>query len=154
MQKSMPGWLYPVTQDATTVWERWNSYSHRHGFADAAMNSFNHYAYGAVVEWFYEYLGGIRDARDGFKSFTLQPMPIRELKFCETVFCSPYGPISSCWKRTAKKISWEFTVPANTVARIIPPGRELLFLEGTGEIREDANGYLAGPGEYQAESLL
>ncbi|MBO7741890.1 MAG: family 78 glycoside hydrolase catalytic domain, partial [Victivallales bacterium] len=95
MQTTLPGWLYPVTQGATTMWERWDSYSHEKGFGNVTMNSFNHYAYGAVAEWFYEYLGGIREPENGYKHFTLAPQPIAQLDYAEVTFCSPYGPISS-----------------------------------------------------------
>ena len=59
LQKENPSWLYSVYQGATTIWERWNSYTRESGFGDVGMNSFNHYAYGAVGEWMYKYMAGI-----------------------------------------------------------------------------------------------
>lgn len=78
-QDALPSWLFSVKNGATTVWERWNSYSKTDGFGPVGMNSFNHYAYGAIMEWMYAYMAGI--ARDpespGFKHFLLQPTSIR-----------------------------------------------------------------------------
>lgn len=65
LQTECPSWLYSVRQGATTIWERWNSYTLATGFGDVGMNSFNHYAYGCVGEWMYRYMGRRRhqDAR-------------------------------------------------------------------------------------------
>ena len=60
LQEDYPSWLYTVRNGATTMWERWNSYTKEHGFGDVGMNSFNHYAYGAVCEWMYGVIGGLR----------------------------------------------------------------------------------------------
>lgn len=59
LQDAMPSWLYSVKNGATTVWERWNSYSAEESFGDSGMNSFNHYSYGACLEWMYQYMCGI-----------------------------------------------------------------------------------------------
>ncbi|MCR5792658.1 MAG: family 78 glycoside hydrolase catalytic domain [Lachnospiraceae bacterium] len=77
MQRENPSWLYCVDQGATTVWERWNSYTAEDGFGPVDMNSFNHYAYGAVAEWMYKYMAGIQADKDnpGFKHIILAPQP-------------------------------------------------------------------------------
>lgn len=86
---------------ATTVWERGNSYSEEDGFGPVGMNSFNHYAYGAIMEWMYAYMAGI--ARDpdspGFKRFLLQPHldPTGRITRVSAVYESPYGEIRSEW---------------------------------------------------------
>ena len=77
LQTECPSWLYSVRQGATTVWERWNSYTHESGFGDVGMNSFNHYAYGAVAEWMYRYMAGIDvdPAAPGLSHIVLHPRP-------------------------------------------------------------------------------
>ena len=73
LQRSEPSWLYSVDQGATTIWERWNSYTKEKGFGNVGMNSFNHYAYGAVGEWMYGFMAGIQPAEPGFRKITLTP---------------------------------------------------------------------------------
>jgi len=77
LQTENPSWLYSVYQGATTIWERWNSYTKATGFGDVGMNSFNHYAYGSVQEWMYRHVAGIETTEDapGFASPILQPKP-------------------------------------------------------------------------------
>ena len=77
LQTENPSWLYSVYQGATTIWERWNSYTKATGFGDVGMNSFNHYAYGAVQEWMYRHVAGIETTEEapGFASPILQPKP-------------------------------------------------------------------------------
>lgn len=126
-QTTFPSWLYPVTQGATTVWERWN------GIVDGEfhpnwMNSFNHYAYGSVVSWFYDTVCGIKDlseenpAAAGWKHFRLAPKPGGSLTHASGSVVTPYGEIKSAWEKTGDRLSWSFTIPANTDAEIIYPG--------------------------------
>ena len=77
LQRKCPSWLYSVDQGATTVWERWNSYTIEKGFGPMSMNSFNHYAYGCVVEWLFAHAAGIRadPSAPGFRRFLLEPKP-------------------------------------------------------------------------------
>ncbi len=157
-QTTYPGWLYPITQGATTMWERWNSYTKKDGFGDMNMNSFNHYAYGAVAEWFFETVAGIQPLEDdpaaaAFKRFRLAPQPGSTMDNVFSVFCSPYGIISSAWQRIKKKggslLEWSFSVPANTTAQIVLPPGELLDFSGSQELLHDDDGnLLATPGEY------
>ena len=156
-QTTYPSWLYPITQGATTMWERWNSYTRETGFGDVNMNSFNHYAYGAVAEWFYETIAGIQPIEDdsdaiAFKRFRLAPQPGKCLESASAVFFSPYGMISSSWLRNLKKqtLAWSFTVPDNTTAEITLPGTEVLSFSGNCELQHDDAGQLVAlPGEYE-----
>ena len=140
LQEDYPGWMYPVTQGATTMWERWNSYTKDKGFGNVSMNSFNHYAYGAVGAWFYRRICGIQplseEAADlGFARFRLAPLFGSRLDSASAEYNSIRGIIRSSWKMLADgSIEWEYTVPPNTVAEIVLPGRET----GT-----------AGPGTYK-----
>jgi alpha-L-rhamnosidase len=76
-KETYPSWFFSIHQGATTMWERWNSYSHADGFGDAGMNSFNHYAYGAIGQWMYERIAGLAPdpAQPGYKHFFIQPQP-------------------------------------------------------------------------------
>ena len=82
-QKDCPSWLYPVLQGATTMWERWNSYTIENGFGPVDMNSFNHYAYGAIGEWMYAYLLGFQrdEDRPAYKHILLQPRVGGDLEY-------------------------------------------------------------------------
>lgn len=113
LQTENPSWLYSVRQDATTIWERWNSYTKADGFGDVGMNSFNHYAYGAVQEWMYRHVAGIETSEDapGFAHPILQPKPDfrapeeipdgqERLFWVKTSFASPHGLIQSDWDVT------------------------------------------------------
>lgn len=75
LQRENPSWLFSVDQGATTVWERWDSYTSAEGFNKHPwnMNSFNHYAYGAIAEWFYAYILGIQPTAPGFAKVRLCP---------------------------------------------------------------------------------
>lgn len=131
LQRENPSWLYSVDQGATTIWERWNSYTIASGFGDAGMNSFNHYAYGAVSEWMYRYMAGIEadENNPGFKHFILQPMPdtrnvadAERITTVDATFGSYYGKIKSKWERKPDgNYRFTITIPANTSATLYIP---------------------------------
>ena len=133
LQRQNPSWLYSVDQGATTIWERWNSYTIEGGFGDISMNSFNHYAYGAVSEWMYRYMAGIDadEAKPGFKHIILQPTPDNRTSLpagqermtsVSAKYPSYYGEISSEWTRKDDgRIIYKVTVPANTTATLYLP---------------------------------
>ncbi|MFI6878928.1 family 78 glycoside hydrolase catalytic domain [Streptomyces sp. NPDC050400] len=125
-QNAMPSWLYSVENGATTVWERWNSYSKEDGFGPVEMNSFNHYSYGAIMEWMYAYMAGI--ARDpehpGFRRFRLQPHvdPTGGITKVSARHLSPYGEITSGWSLAKDgTLTYEAVVPAGTEATLTLP---------------------------------
>ena len=125
LQHKNPSWLYSVDQGATTIWERWNSYTKKDGFGNAGMNSFNHYAYGAVLSWMYGSMAGIRaGAGGGYRRFVLAPLPDRRIGSVDAAFRSPYGEIRSAWRYDGGRWVWKFTVPANTTALVTVPGGE------------------------------
>jgi alpha-L-rhamnosidase len=118
-QKDYPSWGYMVEQGATTIWELWNGNT-----ADPAMNSGNHVMLvGDLVVWFYEHLAGISpdDAQPGFKHIIMKPQPVGDLKWVKASHRSPYGPISSGWKRIGNKFDWQIEIPANTTATVYVP---------------------------------
>ena len=127
LQHKNPSWLYSVDQGATTIWERWNSYTKASGFGPNGMNSFNHYAYGAVLSWMYGTMAGIRvdPARPGFRHFILAPIPDRRVGRVMARYRSAYGMVESAWKYGADgKWTWRFRIPANTTAAVTVPGQK------------------------------
>ena len=112
LQDCDPSWLYSIKQGATTIWERWNSYTKQNGFGNVKMNSFNHYAYGAVAEWFYAYVAGIRpDSQNvGFNErFILAPMPDTKKRI--TSAKATYRDILSEWYYEDERLVYHFIIP-------------------------------------------
>ncbi len=122
-RKDYPSWLYPVTQGATTIWERWDGQKPDGSFQDVGMNSFNHYAYGAIGEWLYRYVAGmdIDPENPGYKHILLAPHPGGGLTNAGVEFNSVYGKVKSAWKLDGNDFVYEVTVPANTTATVTLP---------------------------------
>ena len=133
-RKQYPSWLYPVTQGATTIWERWDGQKPDGSFQDVGMNSFNHYAYGAIGEWLYRYVAGIDidQANPGYKHILLAPHPGGGLTNATAEFTSLYGKIKSSWKVEGKDFVYEVNVPVNSTATVSLPGAtsDQLILNG------------------------
>jgi alpha-L-rhamnosidase len=135
LQRSNPSWLYSIDQGATSIWERWDSYTLEKGFNDHSwiMNSFNHYSYGVISEWFFRTVAGIEvdETNPGFKHFILQPTPDNRTQLpqnqqriteANATFHSAYGNITSHWTRKEDgRITYSATVPANTTATLYLP---------------------------------
>jgi alpha-L-rhamnosidase len=115
LQRSYPSWFYMIDHGATTMWERWNG---DQKMDDPSMNSFNHYAYGAVAEWLYRYAAGIDEAPDGpgFHNVVLHPQFNADLKEIDATFDSRRGQIASHWKVEGGSITWSIVIPANAAA--------------------------------------
>jgi len=126
LQREDPSWLYSVDQGATTIWERWNSFTLADGFGPVGMNSFNHYAYGAVAEWMYGYMAGILYdfEQPGFKHINLKPYPNKAMRAVDCAFDSPYGTIVSNWAYSGDNFVYDVTVPANATATVYLPTPE------------------------------
>jgi len=121
LQETYPSWLYPVKMGATTIWERWDGQKTDSTFQDAGMNSFNHYAYGAIGDWMYRVVAGIDLITPGYQHSVIQPHPAKKLNYAKASFESPYGTIASGWERKDGKITVKVKIPANTTATIILP---------------------------------
>ena len=121
LQESYPSWLYPVKMGATTIWERWDGEKTDSTFQDPGMNSFNHYAYGAIGDWMYRVSAGIEINGPGYKHIIIQPHPSEKLTYSRASFESSYGTIASGWERKNGKVIIKVRVPANTSATIILP---------------------------------
>jgi alpha-L-rhamnosidase len=132
-QQTWPSWLYPVTQGATTIWERWDGWTHDRGFQDARMNSFNHYAYGSIGAWMYANVAGIDVDPEvaGYKHILLRPFPGGGLTSAQASYDSLYGRIVSAWRIDDDVLDWRIQVPPNTTATVTVPAREdALITEG------------------------
>lgn len=118
-------WLYPVTQGATSIWERWNSYTEDKAFGgNNSMNSFNHYSFGAVGEWMMGYQLGIKADKEqpGYQHFILQPTVGGTFTEAKGTYNSVYGTIASGWTAAdGVMTSYDVTVPANTSATLYLP---------------------------------
>jgi alpha-L-rhamnosidase len=119
LQESYPSWLYPIKNGATTMWERWNSWTHADGFGPVEMNSFNHYAYGAIGEWLYQTIGGIAPHSEypGYARAVIAPVPGRGLRNASASLQTCSGRYSTKWK-VAKGVM--------TLVVVIPEGAEAL----------------------------
>lgn len=148
-QESYPSWLYPVQQGATTIWERWDGIKPDGTFQDASMNSFNHYAYGAIGDWLYQVVAGIEliPEAPGYKRILIQPQPGGHLTCASASLDSMYGRIESKWKLENNRFALTVTIPANTegiirlpaqsVEDITEQGQTLSHVEGIREIRQE-----------------
>ena len=121
-RKEFPSWLYPVTQGATTIWERWDTQK-PDGTIIEGMNSFNHYAYGAIGEWLYTYVGGLAvdPENPGYKHILFHPHPGGGLTSATTEFLSMYGKVKSAWEIKGNEFVYEVTIPTNTTATVTLP---------------------------------
>ena len=158
-REDYPSWLYPVKQGATTIWERWDGQKPDGSFQDRGMNSFNHYAYGAVGDWMYQVVSGIDIDPEvpGYKHILIQPQPGGGLTHVRASHASMYGKITSEWQIRDDQISLTVEIPANTRATVRLPKATLeKVLEGgrplTGDIRtrQDKNAVVVeiGSGRY------
>lgn len=124
-KETYPSWFYSINQGATTMWERWNSYSKKDGFSGDNMNSLNHYAYGAVGQWMYERIAGLSPDPDhpGYKHFFVRPLIPQQLDFAKAELQTAYGLASSGWKKEDGHLLLNVTVPPNTTATIEFPNQ-------------------------------
>jgi alpha-L-rhamnosidase len=121
LQESYPSWLYPVRMGATTIWERWDGQKTDSTFQDAGMNSFNHYAYGAIGDWMYRVSAGIEAKTPGYRNLLIQPKVTEKMNLSKASFESAYGKVISGWERKDGKVYYTIEIPANADATIILP---------------------------------
>lgn len=123
LQETYPSWLYPVKMGATTIWERWNGIKTDGTFEAESMNSFNHYAYGAIGDWMYKTISGIKpDATNpGYKHFIIKPEPGGKFTTANATLETLYGKISSKWVIEDGMFKLDVNVPANTSATVVLP---------------------------------
>ncbi len=123
--KTFPSWGFPIVNGATSIWERWDGWTPEKGFQDTGMNSFSHYAYGAVVGWMFEKIGGIKELKPGFEEILIAPEIDPNLTFSDCVYKSVRGDIKTSWKVAKGVFTFSVEVPVNTSAKVIlPDGKE------------------------------
>ncbi len=142
-----PSWGYEIDNGATTIWERWDSYTKEDAFGrhNAAMNSFSHYAFGAVCEWMFQTLAGIRSDGPGYSRIIIAPTPPspasnamhEPIHFVDASYDSIRGTIRSQWKLDDGQFSLEVTIPANTTATIHLPTNDPASILESGQPLQD-----------------
>ena len=122
LNEDYPSWGFEVRMGATTVWERWNTIRANGEFGPVDMNSFNHYAYGAVGDWMFQQLGGLQMVESGYKKSHIAPLVGQGgLTNAQCSIQTPYGPLASEWKLANGELTLAVTVPANTSAEVVMP---------------------------------
>jgi alpha-L-rhamnosidase len=130
LETSCPSWLYPVTMGATTVWERWDSMLPDGSINAGEMTSFNHYALGAVADWIYQVVGGIRPAAPGYDRVLIQPVPGPGIDWASTSYESRHGTISVDWRRDLEGFTLEAALPDGVAAAIVLPDGRVVDVVG------------------------
>jgi alpha-L-rhamnosidase len=149
--KKYPSWGYEIEQGATTIWERWNSYTKDKGFGgpqNAEMNSFAHYSFGAVCEWMFSQLAGIQTDGPGYKRIIIRPTPPspdsnpdqKPIDWVRAHYDSIHGRIASAWKVESGRFELEATIPANTTATVYLPARDAASITESGKVLAQASG--------------
>ncbi len=123
--RTYPSWGYSIEQGATTIWERWNSYTKDKGFGNEGMNSFNHYAYGACNEWMFRSMLGIDTDGAGFKKITMKPELGKGITWAKGHYKSIHGRIASNWELDGEILRWTIAVPPNTTATVYMPAKRV-----------------------------
>ena len=160
LQDTYPSWLYPVRHGATTIWERWNGWTHEEGFFNPHMNSFNHYSLGSVGEWLFRHVAGVELDPEvpGFSRFVLKPHVGAGLDFARATLATMHGDIASHWRRAGSRLEWTITIPPNTTAHIHLPCTPGTPVEADSlTLEHDARGWahaVVPAGTYRLASTL
>ena len=126
LKETYPSWGFSIAQGATTIWERWDGWTPQKGFQSINMNSFNHYAYGAVGEWIWSRIAGLDASTDapGYREINLRPLFDRRLGHCRASYRAHVGKVSSHWTMVDDHtVEWQIVIPPNCVGRVqLPAG--------------------------------
>lgn len=153
LKEDFPSWLYQVKMGATTVWEHWDGIKPDGSMWSPGMNSFNHYAYGAIGEWMYRVMAGIEadEACTGFKHAVFYPRIGGGLQFVDGTYHSIYGEEGVRWEREDDKVILTVRIPANTTASVrLDEAEEVLEADSLSFVQK--SGYMeaeAGSGTYR-----
>ncbi|MFC7374923.1 MULTISPECIES: family 78 glycoside hydrolase catalytic domain [unclassified Brachybacterium] len=135
LEEENPSWLYPVSMGATTIWERWDSMLPDGSINPGEMTSFNHYALGAVADWIYQVVLGIRPAEPGYRTILLKPTPGPGIDWAKGAYDSAVGRIEVEWSTAEGGFTCTATVPAGIDAQVELPDGTARQITGTGEPR-------------------
>jgi alpha-L-rhamnosidase len=149
LQKTYPSWLYPVTMGATTIWERWDGIRPDGSFENPGMNSFNHYAYGAIGHWMYCDIAGIRidPSSPGYRHILIEPHPGGHLSWARAEVKTMYGVVASAWSSDGTRTEINVTIPPNTTAEVVLPGSAGAAVTEHGTRLEKGRGFTVRPNE-------
>ncbi len=148
LNEDYPSWGFEIRMGATTMWERWNTIRADGQFGPVEMNSFNHYAYGAVGDWMFGNLGGVEILEPGYRRFRVAPLvghPALDRAACRLL--APRGPISVEWVRSGDEVKLSVAVPANTGAEIVLPAKTVDSVRESGQPVATAPGVAAAVAE-------
>jgi alpha-L-rhamnosidase len=151
--RTVPSWGYMVEMGATTIWERWDGYVAGRGFQDPGMNSFNHWAFGAVGEWMWRYIAGLNpdDAQPGWKHFLIAPRPGGGVTWSRADYDSIRGRIVCHWRLDGGQLKLQTTIPPNTTATVYVPAKEAAAVKEHDQPAAQAEGVqYIGPGDGTA----
>ncbi|WP_167859708.1 alpha-L-rhamnosidase [Paenibacillus cymbidii] len=125
LTQTYPSWFYSILQGATTIWERWDGWTEEKGFQRPGMNSFNHYALGAVGEWIFRRIGGIDtdDTKPGFRHIRIEPLTGGELTHADCTYRSVVGTIGCSWRSEGERLRMSVRIPAGATATVRVPVR-------------------------------
>jgi alpha-L-rhamnosidase len=142
LQDTYPSWLYPVKMGATTIWERWDGEKPDSTFETPGMNSFNHYAYGAIGDWMYRKMVGIDTYEDGvgYKHIKIKPHIGGDFTFASASLDTYYGKVSNNWKVEKDSLVMDVEIPANTTATVYIPAKDLGSIKESGKNLPQING--------------
>lgn len=153
-QRAFPSWGYEVENGATTIWERWNSYEKGKGVHSPEMNSFSHYAFGAVGEWMMSELVGIDRASPGFKRVRIAPRPTGGITSASGSMETPHGALACAWKIENGIFTAEITVPPNTTAEARFPVTGKPAISDLPDPKTEGGAILLGSGTYRVSGTF
>ena len=140
LNDTFPSWGFEIKNGATTIWERWDGWTPEFGFQDPGMNSFNHYAFGAVGEWIYSTVGGIDTLEPGYKKIQIYPRPGGDLRYAKASYNSIRGWITSEWSDKDDAFRLTVRIPANTTAIVHVKARNQESVTENGKQADKQNG--------------
>ena len=121
---TFPSWGFTIVNGATSIWERWDGWTPEKGYQDPGMNSFAHYAYGAVAGWMFQTIGGITPLEPGFGRVRIAPVFDPKLSWADAKLNSVRGKIRCSWRRNGRTVSVKVEVPPSVVAEVLVPQRD------------------------------
>ena len=145
LNKRYPSWLYPITQGATTIWERWDGQKPDSSFQDVGMNSFNHYAYGAIGDWMVRTVAGLDldESQPGYRHLLVAPQPGGGLTSARAELLTPYGSAASGWTLADGRMRVTVRVPPNARATVRLPSARVGAVTESGRAVATAEGVTA-----------
>lgn len=130
LETDCPSWLYAVRMGATTIWERWDSMLPDGHINPGGMTSFNHYAFGAVCDWVYQVVGGIRAAEPGYRRVRIEPVPGAGIDWATCAHQAPCGRIAVSWKKTDEAFDVTVELPPHVPADVVLPDKTVHSVTG------------------------